>query len=253
MFNLYDYLALRGARALSDGEAEAFGIELTSGWLKKHGKDELSKITVVQALLWGSKSKSNDRDKLKEIAEGLLNGKEFTDYIEVTGEDRHKKKVKLPKPKPVKEVKPSKIRSKLSSFVGVRGMDDHTVAIIASDKLGVNVDWSQGVDVVMQNLHTAMKDSGMSRPVLPDIKKTPDDEFFRSQAWKSLRYNAFSKYGNFCQCCGVKAGNGVVLHVDHIKPRSLYPELEYDINNLQILCGDCNVGKLHVKEDDWRE
>lgn len=177
MFNLYDYLALRGTRALSDGEAEAFGIELTGGWLKKHGKEELSKITVVQALLWGSKSKSNDRDKLKEIAEGLLNGKEFTDYIEVTGEDRHKKKVKAPKPKPIKETKPSRAKSKLSSFVGVRGMDDNTVAVIASDKLGVDVDWSQGIEAVMQNLHDVMKVSGLTRPTRPETKKTPDDEF----------------------------------------------------------------------------
>lgn len=252
MFNLYDYLALRGLRALSDGEAEAFGIELTNGWLKNHGKDELSKITVIQALLWGSKSKSTDRDKLKEIALGLLNGKDFSDYIEVTGEDRLVKKVKVPKQKQVKEVKPSKVKNRLSSFVGVRNMDAEAVAIIASDKLGVDVDWSQGVDSVMSTLYTQMKASDLTRPDKPETRKTPDDEFFRSQAWKSLRYNAFSRYGNSCQCCGAKAGNGVVLHVDHIKPRSLHPELEYDINNLQILCEDCNVGKLHVKVDDWR-
>lgn len=33
-----------------------------------------------------------------------------------------------------------------------------------------------------------------------------------------------------------------VIHVDHIKPRSTFPQLEMDINNLQILCVDCNMG-----------
>lgn len=44
----------------------------------------------------------------------------------------------------------------------------------------------------------------------------------------------------------------VAIHVDHIKPRSLYPELAYDKNNLQILCDDCNIGKLNRFETDYR-
>ena len=42
------------------------------------------------------------------------------------------------------------------------------------------------------------------------------------------------------------------IHVDHIKPRSKYPELELDINNLQVLCEDCNIGKSNIDETDWR-
>ncbi|MFC6439812.1 HNH endonuclease [Bowmanella sp. JS7-9] len=36
-----------------------------------------------------------------------------------------------------------------------------------------------------------------------------------------------------------------MLHVDHVKPRAKFPELALDINNLQILCETCNLGKLH--------
>ena len=44
----------------------------------------------------------------------------------------------------------------------------------------------------------------------------------------------------------------VELHVDHIKPRSKHPELELDINNLQILCKDCNLGKSNTDSIDYR-
>jgi 5-methylcytosine-specific restriction endonuclease McrA len=53
--------------------------------------------------------------------------------------------------------------------------------------------------------------------------------------------------------CGRRAGNGVVIHVDHIKPRSLYPELALEFSNLQVLCMDCNQGKSNRDFTDWRE
>ena len=46
--------------------------------------------------------------------------------------------------------------------------------------------------------------------------------------------------------------HGIILHVDHIKPRSKYPELELDITNLQILCEDDNLGKSNRYETDYR-
>ncbi len=46
---------------------------------------------------------------------------------------------------------------------------------------------------------------------------------------------------------------GIPLHVDHIKPRSKYPDLALDINNLQILCESCNLGKGAWDETDFRE
>lgn len=75
------------------------------------------------------------------------------------------------------------------------------------------------------------------------------DSFYSSQKWLALRYQVFSKYGKKCQCCGSKEG---VMHIDHIKPRSKYRSLELDINNLQVLCNDCNIGKSNLDETDWR-
>lgn len=66
--------------------------------------------------------------------------------------------------------------------------------------------------------------------------------------WAALRYEVFKKYDRRCMICGASDR----LHVDHIKPKSKYPDLAFDINNLQILCKDCNYGKSNVYEDDWR-
>ena len=77
--------------------------------------------------------------------------------------------------------------------------------------------------------------------------------FYDSRQWRELRYEALLKYGRKCSCCGIEAGLGVPLHVDHIKPRSKYPDLALDINNLQVLCEMCNLGKGAWDETDFRE
>jgi HNH endonuclease len=76
--------------------------------------------------------------------------------------------------------------------------------------------------------------------------------FFETQIWKRVRYAALARYSARCQCCGASASTGATLHVDHIKPRSKYPELALSDDNLQVLCGDCNIGKSNVDQTDWR-
>ena len=75
--------------------------------------------------------------------------------------------------------------------------------------------------------------------------------FYSSKEWRDVRYRALKLHGRQCLCCGAKPPQ-VVLHVDHIKPRSLRPDLELDINNLQILCEDCNLGKSNKDSIDYR-
>lgn len=77
--------------------------------------------------------------------------------------------------------------------------------------------------------------------------------FYESDDWKRVRYQALVKHGAACQCCGATRSDGVKLHVDHIKPRSKYPELELKLDNLQILCEPCNMGKSARDETDWRD
>ena len=83
----------------------------------------------------------------------------------------------------------------------------------------------------------------------PAYKKGMGIEFYKTREWLELRYKAIVKHGKTCQCCGSKK---TPIHVDHIKPRSKFPDLELDINNLQILCEDCNIGKSNKDVTDWR-
>ena len=85
------------------------------------------------------------------------------------------------------------------------------------------------------------------------LKKHSRHDFYDSQEWRELRYSVLKHYGFKCMACGRSPKkHGVVLHVDHIKPRSKFPELELDPMNLQVLCEDCNLGKLHRYQDDLR-
>ncbi|WP_051435482.1 HNH endonuclease [Shewanella fidelis] len=77
-------------------------------------------------------------------------------------------------------------------------------------------------------------------------------DFYQSGKWLKLRVQAFELYGNRCACCGITPAQGATMHVDHIKPRSKYPQLALDIQNLQILCEACNKGKSNYSETKWR-
>ncbi len=73
-----------------------------------------------------------------------------------------------------------------------------------------------------------------------------------SPKWVNVRYFALKNSNGRCCLCGLSAKDGVILHVDHIKPKSLYPELEFELSNLQVLCEYCNVGKSNKDDTDWR-
>lgn len=73
-------------------------------------------------------------------------------------------------------------------------------------------------------------------------------DFYQTEDWRRLRYQALKKQGGKCQACGA----GEKLHVDHIKPRSKFPEMALELGNLQVLCEDCNLGKGAWDQTDWR-
>ena len=76
--------------------------------------------------------------------------------------------------------------------------------------------------------------------------------FLKTQKWRLLRYKALKQSNGRCCLCGRSAKDGVVLHVDHIIPISKDPSKKLDINNLQVLCEDCNFGKSNKDYTDWR-
>lgn len=92
--------------------------------------------------------------------------------------------------------------------------------------------------------------SGFSQPRAK--KPMFSENFYNSKAWLRARYAALVKHGNRCQACGTSARDGSSVHVDHIVPRSIRPELELSPSNLQVLCANCNLGKSNKDETDWR-
>ncbi len=93
--------------------------------------------------------------------------------------------------------------------------------------------------------------AGLRKKVTTKKKRrpTPSQVFYESREWLELRYRVLKRYGRRCMLCYAEK---VTMHVDHIKPRSKYPELELDENNMQVLCRACNLGKSNKHEDDWR-
>lgn len=77
-------------------------------------------------------------------------------------------------------------------------------------------------------------------------------DFYQSDDWRAARYAAIRLSRGSCCACGASPKTGAALHVDHIKPKSLYPELALTISNLQVLCQDCNLGKSNRDSTDWR-
>lgn len=83
-------------------------------------------------------------------------------------------------------------------------------------------------------------------------KADPRDPFFQSFEWRRLRMQVLETRGARCECCGRSAADGIVINVDHIKPRKRYPQLALSETNLQVLCNECNHGKGNLFETDWR-
>ena len=85
------------------------------------------------------------------------------------------------------------------------------------------------------------------------LTKSEPEKFYVSKEWRRLRYRVIKKYDACCMACGrSKKEHGVVIHVDHIKPKSTHPNLALEFENLQLLCEDCNIGKSNKCQVDWR-
>jgi 5-methylcytosine-specific restriction endonuclease McrA len=79
------------------------------------------------------------------------------------------------------------------------------------------------------------------------------DDFLKSYEWRKLRMEVLIEQGRRCACCGATPQDGRCVHVDHIKPRRVFPELALEKTNLQVLCEDCNHGKGNWDHTDWRQ
>jgi hypothetical protein len=81
----------------------------------------------------------------------------------------------------------------------------------------------------------------------PNIPELDSYHFVRTGLW----WDVLSRDNWTCCSCGRSTKkHGVVLHVDHIVPRSKGGT--DDIENLQTLCQKCNIGKSNRDDTDLR-
>jgi transcription elongation factor Elf1 len=69
------------------------------------------------------------------------------------------------------------------------------------------------------------------------------EQFYSSPEWNMVRRQVIKQKGRVCAECGHKIRQNVDITVDHIKPRSKYPDLALNIDNLRVLCRSCNSQK----------
>lgn len=120
-------------------------------------------------------------------------------------------------------------------------------------------------DVMIDTFHSIKFFPRATKEILKAIGRTPSlnfdnhhnqkkfniYNFYKSYAWRRLRYDTLNKYGRRCMCCGF-IGLDRQLHVDHIKPLRKYWHLRLDPDNVQVLCEDCNHGKGNRDQTDFR-
>ncbi len=68
-------------------------------------------------------------------------------------------------------------------------------------------------------------------------------QFYSSPEWNLIRKQVIREKGWICSKCGESIKNSYDVTVDHIRPRSKYPELALDKQNLCVLCRSCNASK----------
>ena len=82
-----------------------------------------------------------------------------------------------------------------------------------------------------------------------------DSRFATAPVSTGVRYEVLKRANKRCELCGVQEGDEgyedrLPLHIDHIVPRSKGGSNEID--NLQVLCRACNLGKSNRDDTDFR-
>jgi 5-methylcytosine-specific restriction endonuclease McrA len=121
------------------------------------------------------------------------------------------------------------------------------------EKACSQVAWAMAKKAAKQTRNRIEKTTQMGWESVLVMGHVSADVFYASREWRRVRLKALEIHGSRCLCCGASPETGSVLHVDHVRPRSRYPDLSLDIDNLQVLCEACNIGKGAEGEQDWRQ
>jgi hypothetical protein len=88
---------------------------------------------------------------------------------------------------------------------------------------------------------------GIELPATPaEAQKSPNHRTPRSANWRQ-RALVLLRDGATCRMCGARPEHGARLHVDHVVPWAKGGETV--LENLQILCDRCNIGKSDTQPE----
>lgn len=73
---------------------------------------------------------------------------------------------------------------------------------------------------------------------LDKFKSAPQNIIYQSAEWAKLKELALRRDGYACIVCGHKGSFRNSLQLDHILPKSIYPEKMWDLDNVRILCAN---------------
>lgn len=93
-------------------------------------------------------------------------------------------------------------------------------------------------------------EEAISNLIEPDINVIRQKAAAVVKVMAGIRWQVFKRDEWKCVACGRKAADDIILHVDHILPRSKGGK--DDIDNYQTLCETCNIGKSNRDETDLR-
>lgn len=117
------------------------------------------------------------------------------------------------------------------------------------DRLGKPAPWitQANADIIKQKISKAKTNKRI--PKLQgnkhwNWKGGVDKGIWFTWEYKQWRKAVFERDNYTCVWCGDNKGGN--LEADHIKPKSLFPELVFDINNGRTLCKGC-----HRKTNTW--
>lgn len=68
-------------------------------------------------------------------------------------------------------------------------------------------------------------------------------QFYSSPEWNLIRKQIIKESGRVCAECNKYIRSNEDVTVDHIRPRSKYPHLALEKQNLRVLCRSCNASK----------
>lgn len=104
----------------------------------------------------------------------------------------------------------------------------------------------------MNNIKRKIEISELNMDKDPSYSSTKAKAFYHSDEWQFLRYKALQEAKGKCCLCGRSVKDGIKLNVDHVVPLSVSWGLRNRLENLQVLCDDCNLGKSNKDITSWK-